>query len=667
MKEIIMNKKLLTLFVVFLFTSCIVSAQNPIIRNQFTADPTARVFNGKIYLYPSHDIPAPEGQRQDWFCMEDYHVFSSENLTDWTDHGMIVTQNKVPWGKPDGYSMWAPDCVYKNGKSYFSFPNAPKTGRGFAIGVATADHPEGPFTCEPTAIKGVFGIDPCVLIDDDGQAYLYWSGMGIRGTKLKDNMKETADTTASNAPQSATVMQGLPDGFKEGPFVFKRDNYYYLTFPWVRKENGTETLAYAMSKNPLGPWDFKGIIMAEHDNTCWTNHHSILQYKGQWYIFYHRNDFSPKMDKRRSARIEKLFFNQDGTIQEVQQTMRGVGVNQATEKIEVDRYRAASKGVTTEYVDTTDYFRGWYANLPQKGSWMKYTDVDFNCIHDGYLVICVSAEANTTLFVREKNEKGKIIARVKVVVENENGPFRRDIRGQWITLTAPLEYTPKGITDLCVTCEDKSVNVDWLQFKNRPKYFSPSSKSVAQPDEKGFIRRWMLLEPIDKPNRSNTVFTDTYLREHFYRNYFKDQFSILPVDGQRVKADKQTLTWHALDSENYHVKLFRFADGLNKQIYGVLFWAVTVIECPEDIDNVRLAAGSNSASMWWLNGEEVLLLSGDRRMVKDDAMSRRLTLKKGRNILRGAVINGPGMSDFCVRFLNEKGDPVRNFTINPSK
>lgn len=667
MKEIIMNNKLLTLFVVILFTSCIVSAQNPIIRNQFTADPTARVFNGKIYLYPSHDIPAPEGQRQDWFCMEDYHVFSSENLTDWTDHGMIVMQNKVPWGKPDGYSMWAPDCVYKNGKYYFYFPNAPKSGRGFAIGVATAEHPEGPFTCEPTAIKGVFGIDPCVLIDDDGQAYLYWSGMGIRGTKLKDNMTEIADTTASNAPQSATVMQGLPDGFKEGPFVFKRDNYYYLTFPWVRKENGTETLAYAMSKNTLGPWDFKGIIMAEHDNTCWTNHHSILQYKGQWYIFYHRNDFSPKMDKRRSARIEKLFFNQDGTIQEVKQTMRGVGVNQATEKIEVDRYSAAGKGVTTVYVDTTNYFSGWYANLPQKGSWIKYTDVDFSNIRDGYLVLCVSAEANTTLYVREKNEKGKIMARVKVVVENENGPFRRDIRGQWITLTAPLEYTPKGITDLCVTCEDKSVNVDWLQFKNRPKYFSPSSRSVAQPDEQGFIRRWMLLEPIDKPNRSNTVFTDTYLREHFYRNYFKDQFSILPVDGQRVKADKQTLTWHALDSENYNVKLFRFADGFNKQIYGVLFWAVTVIECPEDIDNVRLAVGSNSASMWWLNGEEVLLLSGDRRMVKDDGMSRRLTLKKGRNILRGAVINGPGMSDFCVRFLNEKGDPVRNFTINPSK
>ena len=110
-------------------------------------------------------------------------------------------------------------------------------------------------------------------------------------------------------------------------------------------------------------------------------------------------------------------------------------------------------------------------------------------------------------------------------------------------------------------------------------------------------------------------------------------------------------------------KLFRFAEKWGQQVYGVLFWAVTVIDCDQDIENVRLAVGSNSASMWWLNGEEALLLSGDRRMVKDDAMSPRLTLKKGRNILRGAVINGPGMSDFCVRFLDENGNPVKNYSI----
>ena len=121
----------------FIFTPLLLlaigaTAQNPVIRDQFSADPTAREFNGKIYLYPSHDILVPEGQRKGWFCMEDYHVFSSENLTDWKDHGVIVTQNKVPWVRKDSYSMWAPDCVYRNGKYYFYFPSAPAAGGGFA-------------------------------------------------------------------------------------------------------------------------------------------------------------------------------------------------------------------------------------------------------------------------------------------------------------------------------------------------------------------------------------------------------------------------------------------------------------------------------------------------------------------------------------------------------
>jgi len=145
--------------------------------------------------------------------------------------------------------------------------------------------------------------------------------------------------------------------------------------------------------------------------------------------------------------------------------------------------------------------------------------------------------------------------------------------------------------------------------------------------------------------------------------YFPNQFTIIPKNGEKVKVGEQELTWHALESKKFNVKLFRFAYGLRKPIYGVLFWAVTVINCPEEMKNVRLAAGSNSASMWWLNGSEALLLSGDRRMVMDDGISNRLTLKKGKNILRGAIINGPGMSDFCVRFLDENGQPIRNITI----
>ena len=683
------------------------SAQNPIIRNQFSADPTARVFGDRIYLYPSHDIFPPEGQRKDWFCMEDYHVFSSDNLTDWTDHGMIVTQNKVPWVRPNSYSMWAPDCVERNGKYYFYFPSASNEGRGFSVGVAVADSPTGPFIPENEPIKGINGIDPCVLQASDGNAYIFW-GNG-RCAKLKPNMKELADDNPKETVKfgnrememvGVSCLKDLPNRQAEGPFAFEYNGNYYLTYPYVREN--TEVLGYAMSKNPMGPYEYKGLIMAEQPNGCWTNHHSIVNFKGQWYLFYHHNYFSPSDDKRRSACIEKLYFNADGTIQEVKQTIRGVGVNRATEKIEIDRFSSASADVTESLIDTVNTFRSYQATLPAKGSWLQYNDVDFSVITDGYLIMNVMAADDTELCLRENSPKGKVIARIKLAVRPPEPPagaaanpmmarFRRDLRNQWLTQAVNLEYTPTGVTNLVVTNEGEgALSVDWAQFKNRPNYFTPvaANAQAAKPDNDGFIRRWMLLEPIDKPNSGNTVFTDSYLREHFNRQYFKGQQTILPKDGQKVtavfqqeqapagfgrgpaaptqpevKTVKQTLTWHALESNMFNVKLFRFAEKYGEKVYGVLFWAVTIIDCPEDIENVRLAVGSNSASMWWLNGEEALLLSGDRRMVKDDAMSQRLTLKKGRNILRGAVINGPGMSDFCVRFLDEKGLPVTNYTV----
>ena len=215
------------------------SAQNPIISEQYSADPTARVFNGKVYLYPSHDIPSPIEKLKEWFCMADYHVFSSTNLTEWQDHGVIVSQDKVPWVQDGSYTMWAPDCVEKDGKYYFYFPAAPKgEEKGFGIGVAVADQPEGPFMPMWKPIEGVHGIDPCVLIDKDGQAYIYWAGAGLHMAKLKPNMTELA-----SEPKQ---VEGLPEGFKEGPFAFERNGKYYFTFPWVREKDGTETLAYAM-------------------------------------------------------------------------------------------------------------------------------------------------------------------------------------------------------------------------------------------------------------------------------------------------------------------------------------------------------------------------------------------------------------------------------------
>lgn len=671
-------------------------AQNPIIRDQFTADPTARVFNNKVYLYSSHDILPPAGQRQDWFCMEDYHVFSSENLTDWTDHGVIVTQNKVPWVRPDSYSMWAPDCVERNGKYYFYFPSAPKNGMGFGIGVAVADRPEGPFICEPEPIKGISGIDPCVLLASDGNAYIFW-GAG-RCAKLKPNMKELADDTPKEKVKfrdrefemyGVNCLKGLPSRQAEGPFAFEANGWYYLTYPYVREN--TEVLGYAMSKNPMGPYEYKGLIMPEHENGCWTNHHSIVNYKGQWYLFYHQNAFSPRDDKRRSVQVDKLYFNADGTIKEVKKTMRGVGINKATEKIEIDRYSTASSDVTTALIDTVNTFRSYQATLPKKGSWLHYADVDFSPITDAYLIVNAKAGGNTEFCIREKNAKGKVIARVTMNVVTQMGQFRRDQSNQWLTQTVNLEYVPKGVTDLCVTCEgDAEVSINWVQFKNRNSYFQPvaANAAAAQPDANGFIRRWMLLEPIDYNVRSNTILTDSYLNENLSKQYFKGQFDDkkLPRDGEKVTATgialaggprdtrmqmgpaqtkevKQTLRWHALESNTYNVKVFRFAESYGCQPYNSLFWGVTVIDCPEDMDGVRLAIGSNGASMWWLNGERVLTLDGDRRMVEDDCVSQRLTLKKGRNVLRFALVNGPGLSDLCVRFIDEKGKPVTGYTL----
>ena len=220
-------------------------------------------------------------------------------------------------------------------------------------------------------------------------------------------------------------------------------------------------------------------------------------------------------------------------------------------------------------------------------------------------------------------------------------------------------------------------------------YFVPASQTPAKPNEDGFIGRWLLLDPIGRPNRGNTVFVDSYIREQLTKEYYPNQFKTIPKNGEKVKANvlkepevkfdgprppmgfkfpdpvpaKETLVWHAYDSKLFNVKLYRFATGNNKTRYGIIFHAVTVINCEQDIPNVRLAVGSNSASMWWLNDEEAVILSGDRRMVMDDCVSKRITLKKGKNILRGAVINGPGKSDFCVRFIDENGQPVKNITI----
>jgi hypothetical protein len=423
--------------------------QNPIVTDQFTADPTARAFNGRIYVYPSHDIPARPGRgRAGWFVMEDYHVFSSANLTDWTDHGIIVSQYNVPWVDSTGFSMWAPDCIERNGKYYFYFPAGlkPALGRGSMVGVAISDKPSGPFVPQSEPIKGVRGIDPCVFIDKDGQAYIYWAGGNIYGAKLKENMLELAS--------DPVILGNLPSvGLKEGPFLFERNGIYYLTYPHV--ENKIERLEYAISNSPLGPFKITGVIMDESPTGCWTNHQSLVQFNDQWYLFYHHNDLSPGFDKNRSIRIDSLFFNGDGTIKKVIPTLRGVGITPATKNIQIDRYSAIGNGASIAFLDTAVTFKGWKTLFPENGGWVKYNTVDFGNGSQKKLETRSFSAKGGTLQVRLDKIDGPIVAKLKIPAGNE---FK--------ICTGKVLKKQKGIHHLFVIMTGTNpVETDWISFK----------------------------------------------------------------------------------------------------------------------------------------------------------------------------------------------------------
>ncbi len=423
-------------------------ATNPLILDQFTADPTARVFEGKIYLYPSHDIPPIPGQtRTNWFCMADYHVFSSDNLTDWKDHGVILDQTNVPWANARAYSLWAPDCAFKNGKYYFYFPAPAKEGRGFRIGVAIADKPYGPFTPQPKPIEGARGIDPCVLMDKDGTAYLYYALGRVFVARLKENMLEL-----DSKPQ---VITNLPTkGLIEGPFVFERNGIYYLTYPHV--QTTTERLEYATSRSPMGPFRQTGVILDEAASGCWTVQHSIVEYQGQWYLFYHDKDLSPDFDKNRSVRADYLYFNEDGTIQKVIPTLRGVGVVDAKNKIQIDRYSAIStNGVAVSFLNETNKSEGWKISLTGPHAWVQFNRVDFGK-NDLHSVNVRSISATGGLVdIRLDKPDGPLLAQVEIGKGSE-----------WKVVHSKLASIPAGVHDLMVIQnENNQVELDWVSFE----------------------------------------------------------------------------------------------------------------------------------------------------------------------------------------------------------
>jgi len=285
---------------------------NPFITSIYTADPSAHVWaDGRLYVYPSHDMDPARG------CdlMDRYHVFSTDDMVNWRDEGEILRASQVSWGRPEGGFMWAPDCAYKDGTYYFYFPHPSETrwNDTWKIGVAMSRKPASDFKVAGyvAGLGGFAMIDPAVFVDTDGQAYIYFGGGGhCQGGKLKPNMIETDGPVRD--------MTGLVD-FHEATWVFKRNGIYYLTY--ADNYPGANRMRYATSFNPLGPWMPRGIYL--EPTGCDTTHGSVVEYKGQWYQFYHNQSLSGRGNLR-SICVDKLNFNDDGTIQTVVQTKEGV-------------------------------------------------------------------------------------------------------------------------------------------------------------------------------------------------------------------------------------------------------------------------------------------------------------------------------------------------------
>jgi len=312
----------------------------PLITHIYTADPSANVFNGKLYIYPSHDLDmeAEQNDNGDQYTMEDYHVFSMDSIPgEVTDHGEALHMKDVPWVSQQ---MWAPDAAEKDGTYYLFFPARDKDGL-FRIGVASSDKPQGPFKAEDDYIQGTFSIDPCIF-QDESKYYLYFGGLWggqlekWTGNKYDPEGKEPGKGEVAEYPKVALMnedmktingeVQDLVILDKEGnPLEGSDEDRRYFEGPWMHKYNDTyyfsystgttHKIVYATSKSPTGPFTYQGVIL--EPVVGWTTHHSIVEFKGKWYLFYHDSSLSGGLNHKRCVKVSELEYNEDGTIKTI--------------------------------------------------------------------------------------------------------------------------------------------------------------------------------------------------------------------------------------------------------------------------------------------------------------------------------------------------------------
>jgi len=309
-----------------------------LVDHMYTADPAAHVFNGRLYIYPSHDIESgiPENDLGDHFDMRDYHVFSMNDVDgEVTDHGKVLDIKDVPWA---GRQMWDTDVACKNGKYFLYFPAKDKTDI-FRIGVAVSEKPEGPFIPENHPITGSYSIDPCVFENEDGTHFMYFGGLWggqlqrYRNNKALECGSEPADEEPALSPKVVQMREDML-GFEEEPrdLIIKDENdellkagdhdRRFFEASWMHRYNdtyyfsystgNTHKLCYATGKSPYGPFTYRGIILTPV--VGWTTHHSICEFKGKWYLFFHDSVPSGGKTWLRSMKVTELEYRSDGSI-----------------------------------------------------------------------------------------------------------------------------------------------------------------------------------------------------------------------------------------------------------------------------------------------------------------------------------------------------------------
>ena len=313
----------------------------PLVTDIYTADPSAHVFEGKLYIYPSHDIDhdGPTNDNGDQYAMEDYHVLSLDNPeSPCVDHGVALHVRDVPWASEQ---MWAPDAAYRKGTYYLFFPARDQDGI-FRIGVATGDSPAGPFQAQENYIEGSFSIDPAVFVDEDERAYMIFGGLwggqlekwqtgvfqpdalelspeqpayGPRIAELNDDLlsfKSAPKEISIIDEEGNPILAGDEDRrYFEGPWMHKYKGKYYLSY----STGTTHKIVYAVSDSPSGPFVFQGTIL--NPVVGWTTHHSIVEFNDKWYLFYHDASLSGGVDHKRCVKFTELQYEEDGTIRTI--------------------------------------------------------------------------------------------------------------------------------------------------------------------------------------------------------------------------------------------------------------------------------------------------------------------------------------------------------------